>query len=102
MTASWEFNATIVTLLFGVAALALAGIATWLFADKAAREAKLEELRLLLAKTAPTDPEYNQVRALYVATMNEAKGWVSGKTGKSGDGKSDNAPSIGDGDGGGD
>lgn len=47
----------------------------WLF-DKKSKERHLAILREQYLKMQPTDPEYNQVRALYTAMMIDAKGYT--------------------------
>lgn len=67
--------ATAFTSLYGLAGLTLLGVGIyWLF-NKKARQAQLAELRKRLDELQPTDPEYNQVRALYTSMMIDAQRW---------------------------
>jgi hypothetical protein len=61
--------------LYGIAAIVslCAGI-YWLL-NKKAKQKQLAELRARLDELRPTDPEYNQVRALYTAMMIDAHRW---------------------------
>lgn len=46
----------------------------WLF-NKQAKARQLAELRKQMDDLRPTDPEYNQVRALYTSMMIDAQRW---------------------------
>jgi uncharacterized membrane protein YgcG len=78
--ASWDapmetvlnFSTRPLIILFGLSALVAfcTGI-YWIF-NKRARQRQLAELRATYEEMQPTDPQYNQVRALYTAMMIDA------------------------------
>ena len=90
----------LVTGLAGLAALVLLGFGVyWLF-NKQARQRQLAELRARLDEMSPTDPQYNQARALYTSLMIEAhRGEFSDIGGSDGDAGFSDGGGDGDGDG---
>ncbi len=61
------------TSLYGLSGLLLLGLGVYWFFNKKAKERQLAKLRKLLDELQPTDPQYNQVRALYTAMMIEGQ-----------------------------
>lgn len=61
--------------LYGIAGLLILCFgAYWLF-NKKAKQRHIAELRATLKELSPTDPEYNQVRALYTDMVIRANHW---------------------------
>ena len=84
-------------ILLGLCALAAFCIGIYLIFNRRARQTQLAELRARYEEMLPTDPQYNQVRALYTAMMIDAhradfataaEGGSSGSSGGDSDGGS--------------
>jgi len=62
----------IFTSLYGIFALILIFFILYWLINKREREKQLSDLRAKLFELQPTDPEYNQARALYISMMIDA------------------------------
>ena len=72
----FTFIYSIFTNLYGIAGLvALSYCIYWLF-SKEAKKRQIAELRKRMDEMSPTDPEYNQVRMLYISMMIESTSGV--------------------------
>jgi hypothetical protein len=58
--------------LYGIFALILIFFSIFWLINKSLREKQLSDLRAKLLELQPTDPEYNQARALYISMMIDA------------------------------
>lgn len=61
--------------LFGIAALIMLVLGLYLLLNRKARKRRLAAARAKLNEMKPSDPEYNQVRALYTEMVIQAHRW---------------------------